>query len=157
MNPAKERFRMAEKREEVLDMLEKMKEIQRMEFDYFKHLTTLSAGSILILVAFLEKVFSNPIGKAWVVVSVCCFVLCLISSLRALPSAANIVLYTTGIRMVLISGGEDVKKAEAKVKEGLKKINKALGLLKIYDRVTGYSFQAGIIAFLIFAGINFFS
>lgn len=128
-----------------------------MEFDYFKHLATLSTGSILILVAFFEKVFSNPIGEAWVVVSVICFVLCIAGSLLAMPPAGNIVLYTTGVRMVLVSEVEDVKKAEKKVQEGMDNINKAISSLKIYDYVTRWSFLTGLVTLLIFAGINFYN
>lgn len=152
---------MSEKRQEILETLEKLKEIQRMEFDYFKHLSTLSTGSILILVAFFEKVFSVPIGEAWIVVSVICFVLCIAGSLLAMPSASNIVLYTTGIRMVLVSREEDTEEAKEKAKkkalEGMNKINDAFDSLKIYDRVTRWLFLAGLVTLLIFAGINFYN
>jgi len=157
----KEKFRMSEKRQEILETLEKLKEIQRMEFDYFKHLGTLSTGSILILVAFFEKVFSDPTGEAWIVLSVICFVLCIADSLLAMPSASNIVLYTIGIRMVLVSGGEDTEevkeKAKKEVEKAMDKINDAFDSLKIYDRVTRWSFLVGLIAFLIFAGVNFYN
>jgi len=157
----KEKFRMSEKRQEILETLEKLKEIQRMEFDYFKHLGTLSTGSILILVAFFEKVFSDPTGEAWIVISVICFVLCIADSLLAMPSASNIVLYTIGIRMVLVSGGEDTEevkeKAKKEVEKAMDKINDAFDSLKIYDRVTRWSFLVGLIAFLIFAGVNFYN
>ncbi len=147
---------MAEKREELLDMLEKLKEIQRMEFDYFKHLTTLSTGSILVLVAFLEKVFSKPMGEGWALASIGCFALCVIGSLLALPSAANIVLYTTGIRMIFVSAGKgDEEKAKEGVEKGLKKINDAFGSMKFYDHFTRIVFFAGLISLLIFAGMNF--
>ena len=152
---------MSEKRQEILETLEKLKEIQRMEFDYFKHLGTLSTGSILILVAFFEKVFSDPTGEAWIVLSVICFVLCIADSLLAMPSASNIVLYTIGIRMVLVSGGEDTEevkeKAKKEVEKAMDKINDAFDSLKIYDRVTRWSFLVGLIAFLIFAGVNFYN
>ncbi|MQY59834.1 MAG: hypothetical protein GH144_09580 [Clostridia bacterium] len=146
---------MIEKLKELLESMEKMKEVQRIVYDYFKHLTTLSTGLILIIVAFLEKVFSDPIGIPYVVISVICFALCLIGSLLALPSPGNIILYMTAMRISL--QGEDAEKA---IKEGdktMKVINKTVNRMKIYDHVTRYSFLAGIIAFLIFAGINFFN
>lgn len=153
----KEEYEAVKKKEGLLDTLEKLKEIQRMEFDYFKHLTTLSTGSILVLVAFLEKVFSCPQGEVWALVSIGFFALCVIGSLQALPSAGNIVLYTTGIRMVLVSvekGQEE--KAKEDVEKGLKKMNKAFDSLKFYDRFTRIVFYAGLVSLLIFAGINFF-
>ena len=36
------------------------REAMKLRFDFFKHLTTLSTGSLLLLVAFLEKLFQNP-------------------------------------------------------------------------------------------------
>ncbi len=153
----KQEYEVAKKREELLETLEKLKEIQRMEFDYFKHLTTLSTGSILVLVAFLEKVFSCPRGEVWALASIGCFALCVIGSLLALPSAGNIVLYTTGIRMVLVSvrAGEE-EKAKEDVEKGLEKMNKAFNSMKFYDHFTRIVFFAGLASFLIFAGINFF-
>ncbi|MBL7885353.1 MAG: hypothetical protein JNJ52_01280 [Flavobacterium sp.] len=41
--------------------------------DYIKHLNTLSTGSILLLVTFLEKIFSNPLDKWLVAMSLICF------------------------------------------------------------------------------------
>lgn len=35
-------------------------EMVKLSFDYFKHLTTLSSGVILIVVTFTEKVFHDP-------------------------------------------------------------------------------------------------
>lgn len=57
-------------------------------FDYLKHLTTLSTGSILLIVAFLEKLFTKPECKACVVVSLCGFVG---SILACLVSQAGVI------------------------------------------------------------------
>ena len=46
--------------------------------DYIKHLNTLSTGSILLLVTFLEKIFTNPHYKWLVIVSLICFLLSVI-------------------------------------------------------------------------------
>ncbi len=146
---------MLEKLKELFESLEKMKEVQRIVYDYFKHLTTLSTGLILIIVAFLEKVFSDPIGITYVVISVICFALCLIGSLLALPSAGNIIMYMSAMR--IIAQGKDAEKAIEEIEKIIKGINKTVDRMKIYDHVTRYSFLAGIIAFLIFAGINFFN
>ena len=114
MNPAKERFRMPELNEKLLEPLEKMKGIQKMEFGYFKHLATLSTGSTLILIAFFEKVFSFPRGEGWALASIGCFALCVVGSMLALQSANNLVLVPIGIKMILVSGKADEEKAEKK-------------------------------------------
>ncbi len=42
--------------------------------DSLKHLTTLSTGSIVLTVAFLEKLFSNPEWKGIIIISILAFV-----------------------------------------------------------------------------------
>ena len=153
---------MPELNEKLLEPLEKMKGIQKMEFGYFKHLTTLSIGSTLILIAFFEKVFSCPQGEGWALASIGCFALCVVGSLKALQSANNLVLVPIGIKMILVSGKADEEEAEKKkkakkVQDGMDKIQKALRLLGIYDKVTIWLFIAGLVALLIFVGINFFN
>jgi hypothetical protein len=49
-------------------------------FDYLKHMTTLSTGSIVLIAAFLEKVFTKPLWKGFVVTSLIGFMLSVLSS-----------------------------------------------------------------------------
>lgn len=51
--------------------------------DYLKHLTTLSTGSILLLAAFLEKIFHNPAWKFLVVLSLGGFMSSVVASIVA--------------------------------------------------------------------------
>jgi hypothetical protein len=44
----------------------------KLQYDIYKHLTTLSTGSILLLITFLEKLFSRPLWKWLVPVALCC-------------------------------------------------------------------------------------
>lgn len=146
--------------ERLLEPLEKFKDIQKMEFGYFRHLSTLSTGSTLILIAFFEKVFSCPKFKGWALTSVICFALCLVLSLKALQSANNLVLVPIGIKMIFVTRNADeeekvTKKKAEKVQEGMDKITKALKLLGRFDKVTIWLFIAGIVTLLIFVGINF--
>jgi hypothetical protein len=53
---------------------------QKLLFDVCKHLTTLCTGSILILVALLEKLLQNPRWKLLIVVSFGGFILSIIYS-----------------------------------------------------------------------------
>ena len=48
--------------------------------DYLKHLTTLSTGSIVLMAAFLEKLFVKPLWKFAVVISLIGFMLSVLSS-----------------------------------------------------------------------------
>ena len=53
-------------------------EIYRIEFDYLKHLTTICTGSILLVVAFLEKLFNKPEWKCSVAIALVAFLLSII-------------------------------------------------------------------------------
>jgi hypothetical protein len=53
----------------------------KLRYDTYKHLTTLSTGSILLLVTFLEKLFERPAWKGLVIVSFCSFVVTVLASL----------------------------------------------------------------------------
>jgi F0F1-type ATP synthase membrane subunit c/vacuolar-type H+-ATPase subunit K len=44
----------------------------KLQYDIYKHLTTLSTGSILLLITFLEKLFTRPTWKWLVPVALCC-------------------------------------------------------------------------------------
>lgn len=50
-------------------------DIYKMEFEYLKYLTTISTGSILLIVAFLEKLFAQPEWKPAIALALCSFVL----------------------------------------------------------------------------------
>jgi 4-hydroxybenzoate polyprenyltransferase len=58
-------------------------EIERYKaiFDYHKHLTTLSTGSIVLIATFLEKLFAQPEWKPLVVVSLVGFMASVIGSI----------------------------------------------------------------------------
>jgi len=58
----------------------KIKEIELLH-DYLKHLTTLSTGSILLIVAFLEKLFLNPEWKFLVAVALLGFTVVIVLAL----------------------------------------------------------------------------
>ena len=60
-------------------------------FDMYKHITTLSTGSILILVALLEKLFTNPQWKGLAIIAFGLFVLSIISAVYAMASSAHFV------------------------------------------------------------------
>lgn len=55
----------------------------KQQIDYVKHMTTLSTGSILLLATFLEKLFSKPLWKPFVVAAFCGFLISVISAVLA--------------------------------------------------------------------------
>ena len=53
----------------------------KLSYDLHKHITTLSTGSILILVTFIERLFSNPSWKILVVIALSLFVVSIVLAL----------------------------------------------------------------------------
>lgn len=51
------------------DFFKADQEGEKLYFDSMKHLTTLNTGSVLLLVTFLEKLFSSPRWRVLVAVS----------------------------------------------------------------------------------------
>jgi hypothetical protein len=70
----------------------------KLRYDAMKHLTTLSTGSILILVAFLEKLFTSPKWKALIATAFISFVLTIIASYMAMLQFATLVSALEKIR-----------------------------------------------------------
>jgi len=55
-------------------------EFHKAFFDYLKHITTLSTGSVILLAAFLEKLFVQPKWKFLVAVALVGFMLSVVAS-----------------------------------------------------------------------------
>jgi hypothetical protein len=70
--------------EESIILANAHQEGRKLVYDAIKHLTTLSTGSILLLVAFLEKFFKEPEWKGLVAASLICFILSTIGSFIAM-------------------------------------------------------------------------
>ncbi len=68
-------------------------EIYKLEFEYLKHLTTISTGSILLLVAFMDKIFTQPEWKTSIAISLVSFllsiILCAISQATIIEKASE--------------------------------------------------------------------
>ena len=109
------------------------KEDQKLLFDTFKHVTTLSTGSVVLLVTFLEKLFQNPEWKILVAVSFVSF---------------SVSIVTSVFLMVVIGGGAHLSRnpTEAEASVGLYSFTLSLG-----------GFVWGIVSLIIFALRNFYS
>jgi hypothetical protein len=103
-------------------------EANKLFYDVFKHLTTLSTGSILILVSLLELFFTAPQWKGLVVVSLSSFIVCIVGSVLMMFFQAGAVLV---------------------LKESTNRMEKTFFFM------TMASFLLGIISFVGFAIINF--
>jgi len=52
----------------------------KLRYDTYKHLTTLATGSILLLVTFIEKLFTRPLWRGLVIAAFCMFFLTIMAS-----------------------------------------------------------------------------
>ncbi len=64
---------------------------RKLHYDFFKHLTTLSTGSILLLVTFLEKIFQNPQWPRLIIWVICTFILVTLGSLLSMLLSTVII------------------------------------------------------------------
>jgi hypothetical protein len=136
----------------LIEWMERMKEVQRMQYDYFKFLITLSTGSILIIIAILEKVLTDPqiLVKVLIMISIVGFAATIIFSLGALPNTGNIILYINALQK------PEIEKDEKKKREFGDKIDKAFKDISISGRIVFYSYASGIVVLLISVGVYFF-
>lgn len=61
--------------------------------DYFKHLTTLSTGSVVLIATFLEKFAPHPHWRPAVIVSLLGFLVAVLGSLTAMTGVAMAAPY----------------------------------------------------------------
>ena len=57
--------------------------------DFYKHLTTLNTGAILLLSTVLEKAYVNPQGKFFIAAALVCFIISIVTSSAAILLTAN--------------------------------------------------------------------
>jgi hypothetical protein len=76
------------------ELATQMQASAKLGFDYFKHLTTLSTGSIVLLGSLLEKLFAEPAWKPLVYLSFAAFVICIVASVFAMLSFCHLTTPT---------------------------------------------------------------
>ena len=101
----------------------------KLQYDIYKHLTTLSTGSTLLLITFLERLFSRPLWKWLVPVALC--------------SLFASIFFSFVVMNILASYVRDMGTDERFIKRNLVIIFISLGL-----------FSLGILSLIIFAVIN---
>ncbi|MBK8464569.1 MAG: hypothetical protein IPL32_01945 [Chloracidobacterium sp.] len=117
---------------EKLELIKKVEDYKAIQ-DYLKHMTTLSAGSIVIIATFLEKIIQNPTEKWLVIISLGAFLLSILSSM---------IVYTIAIVDDPLSG-DDMS------------LSTALGVIASLS-LTCIGFFVGILSLAIFAIVNLY-
>ncbi len=63
----------------------------KLKYDIYKHLTTLSTGSILLLVTFLEKIFVRLVWKGLVIAAFCLLFIAILASFIVMNILASVI------------------------------------------------------------------
>ncbi len=108
---------------------------RKLQYDFFKHLTTLSTGSILLSVTFLEKLFTQPHWKILIAFSFGLFGLSILSSIITMIMLSALVLHF----------GETYQHTKG--------INR---ILRFSFTCAGAGFISGILCFIVFALKNLY-
>ena len=133
------------------EKLEKLGEVQKFQFDYFKLLTTLNMAFITALIALIKGVFETPKVVFLVTPAFILLMVSLLASLLTLVTIGNIILWMKAIPVYL-------KRGEEKKAEGLREKDfKAFDSFKILQKIAIYSFGLGALALLAFAVWNFWT
>ena len=83
---------------------EALKEGEKLSFESMKHVTTLTTSSLVLLVAFLEKLFKDQRNwKPLVVVTFASFIVSIICSVSSMLQSANFVRTTGKIDKLALS------------------------------------------------------
>ena len=66
-------------------------------FDYLKHISSLSTGSVLLLVTFLDKLFKDPEWKICIVISLISFSLAVVASIASQAGVIEMIDEEEGV------------------------------------------------------------
>jgi len=140
---------MSKKIKAGIEIIEKLRGDVKLQYDYYKHMTIINAGSILVIIALFEGVFEDPKGIEIIIISIVSFVVSLVCSLEIMSMIGNLVLYLTEIHRVSITKSKDeANKISAKMKSTIKKI-------QVFTDLHGIFFYLGIVMLVYFAIYNF--
>jgi hypothetical protein len=129
-----------------------LRESIKNDLDYFKHLTTLSTGSILIIIALVKELFRYPKGLPLVVLSFLCFVVSLAAALYMMQVLNGYNRSMFGpLTKTLKATKDDADKILAAQKKENDSITKSA---KFFHPIADFAFFAGVTVFMVFAGLN---
>jgi len=134
---------------EMIEIFEKLKESLKFHYDYHKHMTTINAGSILLIIAILEGIFRDPKGIIFIISSIVCFVLSLTCSLIGMTTITHVILSMVMTQHAMFT--KNIKEYEKISNMAKVRLNR----LDVIDNLHRISFFLGIVLLVSFAFINF--
>jgi len=140
---------MSNKIKEGLEVIEELKDVVKHQYDYYKHMTIINSGSILVIIALFEGVFKDPKGIEIIIISIASFVVSLVCSLEIMSTIGNLVLNLTEIHGISITQNKDeANKILARMRSTIKQI-------QVIDELHRIFFYLGIGMLVYFAIYNF--
>lgn len=136
-----------------LELLEKMKEVDRLRFDYFKNLTIICPTAILFVFSFLDKIAANLScwQKALLIISLSFFFASIVLSFSAMQHLGNSVLYLIGLQDAVRASDE------AKMFHFYGKIDQVLKAIHTIDPLTKWPYLGGVAILLFLTAFQIFS
>ena len=68
-----------------------MHDAAKLDHDTYKHMTTLSTGSLVLLVTFIDKLFDKPEWGFLVIIALTCFLISILFSVAAMFSVSYLL------------------------------------------------------------------
>jgi hypothetical protein len=144
---------MLEQSQELLISMENLKDTQRLQYDYFKHLTTLSLTAIgLLIVAIRSDSISFSLVPAGI--SLVSLLVCLVTALYAMPVVGNSILFLTGVRITATSKVKPPEEAKKDLEDFSSKYSQTLDRIHLSDKITKFSLLSGAFMAVIYAGLK---
>jgi len=133
-------------------------EFFKLSQDYLKVLVPLNTATILILIAFLDKMFSSSKFKYMLLASFICFGISLLSALRTMIIIGDLyMLVSSGhmLGLVLIAtGAVDLEKRKNDITEIKNGAEKTAKKQKFWYVRANYSYFCGFVVLILFVVIN---
>ena len=134
-------------------------EFFKLSQDYLKVLVPLNTATILILIAFLDKMFSSSKFKYMLLASFICFGISLLSALRTMIIIGNLYMIVSSghlLAFILIAtGAVDLKKRKNDIATIKKDAEKTTKKQKFWYVLANYSYFCGFVVLIFFIVINF--
>lgn len=129
----------------ALERIKYQYDIIKYQYDFYKHMTTLTTGAFLVIVALMGGVFQNPKGMVFIIISLSFFSVSLIFSILEMDLFASLMqkLWDWAFRD---EGGQSIR-------QQIEPIRKKS---KVYVLFSQYGFWAGMVFLLVFAFVNVF-
>ena len=133
-------------------------EFFKLSQDYLKVLVPLNTATILILIAFLDRIFSSSKFKYMLLISFICFGISLLSALRTMIIISDFYTLVSSshvLAFVLIAtGAVDLEKRKNDIAIIKKAAEKTAKKQKFWYALANYSYFFGFIILIIFVVIN---